>query len=71
MVLRAGGRDIALATLSGLVTSAESRGGVSYNKLSFKAESFNLECINLEQELVYVARLVEATPSAGGSNWNF
>ncbi|KAK4321628.1 hypothetical protein Pmani_007575 [Petrolisthes manimaculis] len=65
MVLREGGRDIALATLSGLVTSAESRGGVAYNKLSFKAESFNLECINLEQELVYVARLVEATPSAG------
>ncbi|XP_063887436.1 intermembrane lipid transfer protein VPS13A-like isoform X2 [Scylla paramamosain] len=57
--------DVALATLSGFVMSAENRYGVKYQKLSVKAESFNLEASNMEQELVYVVKLVDGTPSAG------
>ncbi|XP_037798990.1 vacuolar protein sorting-associated protein 13A-like isoform X1 [Penaeus monodon] len=57
--------DIALATLSGFVMSAENRNGIKYQKLSAKAESFNLEAANMDQELVYVMKLVEPTPSAG------
>lgn len=45
--------------------SAENRNGIKYQKLSAKAESFNLEAANMEQELVYVMKLVEPTPSAG------
>lgn len=57
--------DVALATLSGFVMSAENRYGVKYQKLSVKAESFNLEASNMEQELVYVVKLIDGTPSAG------
>ncbi|XP_068229043.1 intermembrane lipid transfer protein VPS13A-like [Palaemon carinicauda] len=57
--------DIALASLSGFVISAENRYGIRYQKLSAKTESFNLEASNMEQELVYVLKLVDNTPSAG------
>ncbi|XP_042202978.1 vacuolar protein sorting-associated protein 13C-like isoform X2 [Homarus americanus] len=57
--------DVALASLSGFVMSAENRYGVKYQKLSVKAESFNLEASNMEQELVYIMKLVDSTPSAG------
>ncbi|XP_071548119.1 LOW QUALITY PROTEIN: intermembrane lipid transfer protein VPS13A-like [Panulirus ornatus] len=57
--------DIALASLSGFVMSAENRFGVKYQKLSIKAESLNIEAANMEQELVYVMKLVDGTPSAG------
>nr|XP_045607569.1 vacuolar protein sorting-associated protein 13A-like isoform X2 [Procambarus clarkii] len=57
--------DVALASLSGFVMSAENRYGVKYQKLSVKAESFNLEASNMEQELVYIMKLVDGTPSAG------
>ncbi|KAG0722861.1 Vacuolar protein sorting-associated protein 13C [Chionoecetes opilio] len=64
LTLRDDEHDVALATLSGFVMSAENRHGVKYHKLSVKAESFNLEASNMEQELVYVVKLVDGTPSA-------
>ncbi|KAK7084546.1 hypothetical protein SK128_022287 [Halocaridina rubra] len=57
--------DIALASLSGFVMSAENRYGVKYKKFSAKTESFNLEASNMEQELVYVLKLVDNNLSAG------
>lgn len=59
--------DIAVASLSGFVMSAENRSGVKYQKLSIKAESLNIEAANMERELVYVMKLVDSTPSAGNA----
>ncbi|XP_076036664.1 intermembrane lipid transfer protein VPS13A-like isoform X3 [Oratosquilla oratoria] len=57
--------DIAMASLSGFVMSAENRSGVQYQKVSAKAESLSMEASNIEQELVIVFKLVENTNNAG------
>ncbi|KAF2367875.1 Vacuolar protein sorting-associated protein 13 SHR-binding domain [Trinorchestia longiramus] len=58
-------REVALASLTGLGFNYESRSAISYQKLSFKLDSFLIEGCSLENDLVSVVKPIEETYSRG------